>query len=311
MSFVSYIITVYNKVPVLPFLIAGLGAQEGGFEREFIFVDDGSTDDSAGVLRELSAGWPNVTIISQANAGPAPAFNAGIKLARGDFIKPVDGDDVLLPWTTARLLEAIETTGCDVACGLQTGMYDPAASVADVMSSLRRDPGKIERWDDALWRCLRRAQTNPSAWLARTERVRASGGCDERVFIQDYSIELRLALLGPFARLHEPVFLAPVEARARLSDNQAQILHDANLALAHLLADRPDLPRQIARYGFVRAAARSWAWARRRGGKSVLSREFCMACGARLRILTPSVANVRATCTAFTETNSIRRMSPR
>jgi glycosyltransferase involved in cell wall biosynthesis len=77
MPFVSYTVTVYNKAPVLPFLIAGLDAQEGRFEREFIFVDDGSTDGSADRLRELTAGWGNVTIITQANAGPAVAANAG------------------------------------------------------------------------------------------------------------------------------------------------------------------------------------------------------------------------------------------
>jgi len=306
MPFVSYVVTVYNKAMVLPFVTAGLGAQEDDFEREFIFVDDGSTDGSADRLRELTAGWANVTIVSQTNAGPARAFNAGIKLARGDFIKPVDGDDLLFPWATARLLEAIETTGYAVACAPQSATYDPASSVADVMASLRRQPGTVVRWDDALRRCLRRAQTNPSAWLARSETVRASGGCDERVFIQDYSIELRLAALGPFAKSSEPLFLSPEVATERLSANQGQTLHDMNFALANFIADRPDLPRDLARLAFTRAAARAWAWARRHGGNGPAWREFRLNCGARLRLLAPSAANVRATCAAFTRTNSIR-----
>ena len=136
--------------------------------------------------------------------------------------------------------------------------------------------------------------------------MRRSGGCDERVFIQDYSIELRLAALGPFARLSEPVFLAPRTNPGRLSDNQAQILHDVNLALANFITGRPELPRNLARLGFVRAAARAWAWARRRGGKSFASREFRLVCGARLGLLQPTEANLRATCAAFAETNPIR-----
>ena len=115
MTSVSFVVTIYNKAPVLPFLTAGLGAQEGGFEREFIFVDDGSTDGSAAVLRELTAGWDNLTILSQPNAGPAAALNAGFARAQGEYIKPMDGDDLLLPWATRRLMEAIETTGCGVA----------------------------------------------------------------------------------------------------------------------------------------------------------------------------------------------------
>ena len=303
---VSYVVTIYNKVPVLPFLVAGLAAQQGDFAREFIFVDDGSSDGSAALLRALTQGWDHVTILSQANAGPAPALNAGLARATGDFIKPVDGDDLLLPWATRRLIAAIEATGCDVAFGPQEARYDPGEDPAAILAGWRHEPQPIERVDDALRRSLHRAQTNPSAWLARTAAVRRSGGCDERVFIQDYSIELRLAAQGGFARLREPVFLMPAAAPGRLSDNQAQILHDMNLALAHFLAERPDLPRDLARLGFTRAAVRAWAWARRRGHRGVASREFLLACGARLGILRPTAANLHATCRAFAATHPVR-----
>ena len=308
MPSVSYVVTVYNKVPVLRFLVAGLAAQQGDFEREFIFVDDGSTDGSAARLRELTAGWANVTIVSQSNTGPAPALNTGFARARGDYLKPVDGDDLLLPWATRRLFEAIETTGCDVAFGPQEERYDPAASPDAALRGWRDQPGRVERLGDALRRSLHRAQTNPTAWLARAEAVRRSGGCDERVFIQDYSIELRLAEQGAFARLQEPVFLAPQEAPGRLSDNQAQILHDMNLALAHFIAARPALPRGLARLGFSRAAARAWAWARRHGGQGPGSPAWRLAMGARLDLRRPTRQNLLATCMPFAATNTIRLM---
>jgi glycosyltransferase involved in cell wall biosynthesis len=306
MPSISYVVTIYNKAPVLPFLLAGLAAQEGDFVREFIFVDDGSTDDSAIRLRELTAGWGGVTVVSQPNAGPALALNAGVRRARGDFIKPVDGDDLLLPWATRRLLEAIEATGCALTFGPQEARYDTDTTPAEALAAWRHEAGPVERLDDTLRRSLHRAQTNPSAWLARADVVRRSGGCDERVFIQDYSIELRLAEQGPFARLSEPVFLAPRANPGRLSDNQAQILHDMNLALAHFIAERPDLSRDLARLGLLRAAARAWAWARRHGGKGFASREFRRVCAARLRLLQATPANLQATCAAFAETNSIR-----
>jgi glycosyltransferase involved in cell wall biosynthesis len=306
MPSVSYVVTIYNKAPALPFLVAGLGAQEGDFEREFIFVDDGSTDSSVAALRKLTAGWRDVTIVSQANAGPAVALNAGCRRARGDYIKPMDADDLLLPWATARLIEAIETTGSAVSYGAPATPFEMERSPQDVLSAHVGEPGQVERQDDILRRSLARAQTNPSAWLARAETVRASGGSDERIFIQDYSIELRLAVQGAFARLHEPIFASPAALPGRLSDNQAQILHDMNLALAHFVAERPDLPRDLVRLGFVRAATRAWAWARRRGGKGFSSPEFRRVCGARLKLLAPNAANLHATCRAFTETNSVR-----
>jgi glycosyltransferase involved in cell wall biosynthesis len=306
MPSVSYVVTIYNKAPALPFLVAGLGAQEGDFEREFIFIDDGSTDGSVETLRRLTAGWRDVAIVSQANAGPAVALNAAFRQARGDYIKPMDADDLLFPHATARLIAAIEATGCAVAYGVPAPSYEVAASPQDALSAQLGLAGRVERQDDILRRSLARAQTNPSAWLARAEIVRASGGSDERVFIQDYSIELRLAALGAFARLDQPIFASPTELSGRLSGNQAQILHDMNLALTHFLAERPDLPRNLARLGFVRAATRAWAWARRRGGKGFSSPEFRRVCGARLGLLAPNGANLHATCRAFAETNSIR-----
>jgi len=306
MPAVSYVVTIYNKRPLLPFLLAGLGSQEGEFEREFIFVDDGSTDDSAGLLKELTSGWRNVTIVSQANAGPAPALNVGFRHASGDFIKPMDGDDLLLPWGTRRLLEAIETSGCAVAFAPLDKPYDASAPPEEVLAAAGRESGRIERLDDMLRRSLQRAQTNPSAWLARAEAVRASGGCDERVFIQDYSIELRLAARDCFTLLHERIAMGPSAAADRLNDNQAQILHDMNAALANFITERPDLPRDLRRLAFCRAAARAWAWARRHGGKGFRSREFALLCGARLGLLQTTPENLHATCTAFAETNSIR-----
>lgn len=308
---VSYVCTVYNKEVALPFVLAGLKAQEGDFAREFIFVDDESKDDSVGVVRRLTRGWDNVTIVEQTNAGPSAAMNAGFRLATGDWIKPLDSDDVLLPWATRRLIEACAETGFDVALAPRCLDYDFAEDPAVFLAARRPDPGPVERCPDMLKRSLQYTQGNPTSWLARAERVHRAGGCDERVFVQDYSIVLRMAAHGGFARLSEPLFLAPEEMPDRMSADQAQVLHDLNLTLLHFLDEQPGVPRDLARLGFQRAASRAWAWARRRGGKSVLSREFWLVCGARLGFLPPSPENLRATCAPFAATNRIRIPSGR
>jgi Glycosyl transferase family 2 len=307
MPCVSYVITVYNKEAALPFVLAGLKAQEGDFAREFIFVDDESKDDSVGVVRRLTADWDNVTIIEQKNAGPSAAMNVGFRLAKGDWIKPMDSDDALLPWATRRLMEACAETGFDVALAPHCLHYDfTADDLVTFFDAHRPDPRPIERCADMLRRSLQYTQGNPSSWLARSERVRLAGGCDERVFVQDYSIVLRMAAHGGFARLEEPLFLAPADMPDRMSANQAQVLHDLNLTLAHFLGEHPGVPRRLARLGFARAAARAWAWARRRGGKGIGSPEFWLMCGARLGLLRPSPENLQATCAPFAATNRIR-----
>ena len=303
---VSFVTTIYNKAAALPFLVAGLAAQEGDFEREFIFVDDGSTDGSPDLLRELIRDWPEVIILEQPNSGPATALNSGLRRARGDYIKPMDGDDLLLPWATRQLLEAIELTGCSVAFAPQSLVYKLTDRPDEALAACRRSAIRVERCDDILRRSLRRAQTNPSAWLARAETVHRSGGCDERIFVQDYSIELRMAVQGGFARVEESIFLAPAALPGRISGNEAQILHDLNLTLANFITDRPDLPSDLARLGFAYAATRAWIWARRYESITQRFHEFWLLCGARSGFLRPSRANLYATCAVFAKTGTIR-----
>ncbi len=78
---VSYVVTIYNKAPYLEGVVRALAGQDGDFERQYVLVDDGSTDDSGALAARLVAGLPNRTLIRQPNAGPSVAVNRGI--ARG------------------------------------------------------------------------------------------------------------------------------------------------------------------------------------------------------------------------------------
>jgi glycosyltransferase involved in cell wall biosynthesis len=69
---------------------------------ELIVVDDGSTTSVAGALNGLLD--ERVRIVRVEHGGIAHARNAGIAAAEGDFFRFVDGDDVLEPWSTSRLL---------------------------------------------------------------------------------------------------------------------------------------------------------------------------------------------------------------
>jgi hypothetical protein len=149
---VSYVVTLYNKRRFLPHLLAGLSGQEGAFGRQIIFVDDGSTDGTVELLKELTAGWENVVLLHQENAGPAAATNAGIAVAGGQFIKPVDGDDMLAPWATKYLLSAIESSGCRVAYGemARVASYRPGEPPEQALSGVGQEPIRIHREQGSL-----------------------------------------------------------------------------------------------------------------------------------------------------------------
>ena len=63
---------------------------------EIIIVNDGSTDEYIS-LKLKSIDHSNIRIINQTNFGPSSARNNGIKMSKGDFILPLDGDDKILP----------------------------------------------------------------------------------------------------------------------------------------------------------------------------------------------------------------------
>lgn len=93
---VSVIIPVYNGEAFLADAVASIRSQS--YEpMEIIVVDDGSTDGTAAVARQLAGA---VQYICQPNSGPPAARNRGLKTARGDVIAFLDVDDL---WSENKL----------------------------------------------------------------------------------------------------------------------------------------------------------------------------------------------------------------
>ncbi len=273
MAAVSFIITIYNKRPYLPGVLSGLAEQDGLEAAEFLFIDDGSTDGSlAGLeaaLAEPAMAWvaARARIETQSNRGPAHATNRGLALARMEWTKLVDGDDRLLAGAAQSLVAAAEAEGAGVAIG---GLVTEAADAPARVSA----EGLATRIADPLRMLARRMDFNPSAVLIATELARRVGGCDERVFVQDYSLMLRAAGHAAFIRLPWPVAALPAGTASRISADPAQILHDLNAANLWYLADHPGTDPAVRRLMARRAAGRAWHWARRHHGSGFASPEF-------------------------------------
>lgn len=94
----SIIVPVYNTRQFLPRCLESLlrqGLQEG--EYEVICVDDGSTDGSAEVLATYAREYPEVfRVLTQENRGAAMARNAGMDVARGEYLVFLDSDDFII-----------------------------------------------------------------------------------------------------------------------------------------------------------------------------------------------------------------------
>ena len=99
-----------------------------GKTAEVIFVDDGSTDRSLEILKEIAASDPRVRVISlRRNYGQTAAMSAGIDAAKGDILIPMDADLQNDPADIKRLLDKLDE-GYDVVSGWRKNRQDKMLS---------------------------------------------------------------------------------------------------------------------------------------------------------------------------------------
>ena len=94
MQKISFIIPMYNVMSYIEECIASILAQKDD-SWEMILVDDGSTDATVKICEKYARNDKRIKIICQKNAGPGMARNTGLRVANGEWISFVDGDDWL------------------------------------------------------------------------------------------------------------------------------------------------------------------------------------------------------------------------
>jgi len=110
---VSVIVPVYNAAGHLPRCIESLLGQSLR-DCEFIFVNDGSQDDSAGIIERYQREDARIRLVSQRNEGVSAARNAGLREARGEYVGFVDADDHIAGDMYETLFETARQSDCDV-----------------------------------------------------------------------------------------------------------------------------------------------------------------------------------------------------
>lgn len=117
---ISVIVPLYNEEESLPELYAWIDRvmKSKGFSYEVIFVNDGSTDRSWDVIRELSEKSENVKGIKfRRNYGKSPALYCGFAAAQGDVVITMDADLQDSPEEIPELYRMIMEDGYDLVSG--------------------------------------------------------------------------------------------------------------------------------------------------------------------------------------------------
>ena len=108
---ISVVVPVYNEEENLPVLIPKLTEvlERLGCCFEIIFVDDGSSDGSQGILRERASQYPSLRVLRlRKNRGLSTALVAGMREARGEKIVTLDSDLQNDPADIPKLLEYLD-----------------------------------------------------------------------------------------------------------------------------------------------------------------------------------------------------------
>ncbi|MFH7327111.1 glycosyltransferase family 2 protein, partial [Desulfurivibrio sp. C05AmB] len=263
---ISVVIAIYNKASALPDTLTSLCGQDGlgnRFILEFVLVDDASQDHSLVIATNCLQQYPVevVSIANESNAGPSIRLNQGMLVARGDFILVYDADDIAPSNLLQTMLNAIEKEHLDYVYGRSKKTMLTAPEVAKI--ALPANP-KLLISEQPLLFTMKRNIVHPVA-LVRREVALRSGGCDEKVFIQDESLALRLALASHRVGLllHPCRYvLMGSDTVVHLSDNIAQQHHDQYRTYINLL-EKPGLTSTQSK-AIARRAVSPW-WKSYRG----------------------------------------------
>ena len=220
-------------------------AAKHGCDMIVILVDNGSTDGTEEVMtaRETEGGPMPFRYQRIAPAGPAGARNAGIAVARGEYLAFIDSDVELAPdWLALAAAEldddaALQGVGGVVLYASDPGMVNAYGGVLSRIGlAWDADEGQPRA---AIKRVEPRTWINCSAYLVRATAVRAVGGFDPRFFygFEDSDLGWRIsAVLGPQKVIPGAVCLHNVGEAIGRADARL-IYHGAKNRLASLIAN--------------------------------------------------------------------------
>lgn len=219
---VSIIVPCYNLAEFLPETIASV-LNQSYLDWECIVVDDGSTDNTEQVAKELLLKSDKLSYCRKENGGLSSARNFGIKKATGTLILPLDSDDLLdktfLEKAVAYFLENSETK--------------------IVYSNVRLFGEKNEDWPETIFSLDEFFFRNliPCTALYRKEDWALAGGYKEnmRGGFEDWDFWMNVITRNQgkgIVRINEPLFLY----RQRVGSMAHEISYERASALKKILA---------------------------------------------------------------------------
>jgi glycosyltransferase involved in cell wall biosynthesis len=236
---VTVIIPCFNAARTLFRTLASVRTQTYR-NLDIIIVDDGSTDSTAAIATEFAASDHRVRVLKQPNSGVASARNLGIANALGEFIAPLDADDLWSPQKIELQLRKIQE---DAAIGLVYAWFENINDDDEIFHG-----GFRYHIEGHVLRELCRLDFigNGSNAMMRAAAVRAVGGYDASLRAQsaegceDWKLALRLAETCKFAVVPK-ILIGYRHSAGNMSNRIRQMIKSAKLVASDFSDRYPDL----------------------------------------------------------------------
>ena len=275
---VTYIVTVYNKEK---YILNSLESIKKNLfkDLQIIIVNDGSVDKSKERIEKFIKSNPNLDIqfLTQENQGPSIATNNALKFVKFNYIKMLDGDDILSPNSVGLMKKEMETLNLDL-------LYGDWKWDADYKNyKFKKCDHKARFFKNAFEKILLRGWGGSSNLMVKTNTLKKTNGCDTRVFIQDYSLPLRIAghhlkskSINPFriGLTKKIICVGPKFQENRIITNEAQTLHDLSMVALNFLEDHKFVNENLKIKVLKKIKRRCWKWKSKIQKKSYFSFDF-------------------------------------
>lgn len=227
---ISYLITIFNKENEIQETIYSIKNQQkiGSLSIEIICIDDLSDDNSIEILENLQKEDPRIKVIkNDINLGPSRSLNLAAKHAKGRYLIPIDGDDFLPVDATRCLLDNAEKYNSELVFGMSKRLFTIPEKVTYVSA---------ENFHDKPLEFVLKNPIVRMGYLVSKNLWMLSGGADEKVFIQDMSLPLRLAANAKsLVYLNSVIYYLRKISDTNLSNNTDQQHHDRYITYLNFL----------------------------------------------------------------------------
>lgn len=251
-TLVSVVIPAYNAEAFIETTLTSVLSQTYA-NIEVLVVDDGSRDRTAEIVQAVAAHDGRVSLLRSSNQGVAAARNLAIENSHGEYIAPLDADDIWYPQKLDKQMNCFSRAGPDVGlvyawstCIDESGQLTGSYIAPDVEG------------EAFLSMVYSNFVGNASAPLIRRSCLAHVGGYDSQYREydaqggEDYDLYMRIAEHYRFGVVRE-FLIGYRQIKGSLSCNTAAMAKAHTLLLADVRRRHPELPERVYRWAESRS----------------------------------------------------------